>query len=223
MARGYDPGLVEAAWQAAVAFPQAGVDPPEEDPATARAVAAAVWTARVWGTRSGWACVCCGWGGRAAPHGGYRFTRWEQRWFHWPRQRDRLLSLALAAAGAADVYAAVLLWQRPTRAKGLALPGLVAWADVDGPWTPERQRAVDQLTRAGRVVWQVASGTGRHVYLPLDQPEPPERLEGWNQRLACLLAADSGWSQTKVLRVAGTWNHKPRAHGHPSLPVGWIQ
>jgi hypothetical protein len=69
----------------------------------------------------------------------------------------------------------------------------------------------------------VASGSGRHVYMPLDQPETPERLEGWNRRLGALLDADSGWSETKLLRLPGTYNHKPRVAGGRPVLVQWLR
>jgi hypothetical protein len=47
-------------------------------------------------------------------------------------------------------------------------------------------------------------------------------LEGWNRRLAALLAADSGWSATKLLRLPGTYNHKPHARGDRSVLVEWL-
>ncbi len=102
---------------------------------------------------------------------------------------------ALAGPAHADVYAGVLLRARPSRRAGTALPGRVAWADVDGGWTAERA---------------------------LDQPEPPARLEAWNRRLAVLLGADAGWSETKLLRLPGTLNHKPAASGGRPAPVEWL-
>lgn len=106
----------------------------------------------------------------------------------------------------ADVFVGVLLREGPSRLAGNALPGQVAWADVDGDWTPGRERALARFDTC----WQVASGSGgRHVYVRLADPEEPARLEAFNRRLAVLLGADAGWSETKVLRPPGTWNHKP--------------
>jgi hypothetical protein len=205
--------LAEAAFQTLTAFPDAEVSLPC-DPCAA----AAMWTARLWGDRGGWACVYLGHGGHY-PEGSsaYTFTRFEERWFRWPDDRGRLLQLALTAGSEADVYAGCLLRTTRSRKAGNALPGLVAWADVDGPWTPQRQAALDRLD--GLPVWQVASGDqGRHVYVRLGvEAEAPERIEAWNRRIGALLEADAGWSETKILRLPGTFNHKPQ-RGRP-LPV----
>lgn len=212
--------LAEAAFQTLTEFPDAEVSLPC-DPCAA----AAVWTARLWGDRGGWACLYLGRGGHY-PEGssGYTFTRFEERWFRWPEERGRLLQLALSSGPEADVYAGCLLRAGRSRKAGNALPGLVAWADVDGPWTPHRQAALDRLT--GLPVWQVASGQqGRHVYVRLGvEPEPPERIEAWNRRIGALLDADAGWSETKILRLPGTFNHKhynTRRRRLP-VPVRWL-
>ena len=210
--------LAEAAFQTLTAFPDAEVSLPC-DPCAA----AAMWTARLWGDRGGWACVYLGHGGHY-PEGSsaYTFTRFEERWFRWPDDRGRLLQLALTAGSEADVYAGCLLRTTRSRKAGNALPGLVAWADVDGPWTPQRQAALDRLD--GLPVWQVASGDqGRHVYVRLGvEAEAPERIEAWNRRIGALLEADAGWSETKILRLPGTFNHKPQRGRPLPVPVRWL-
>jgi hypothetical protein len=216
---GYDLEVVEATFALGSVLPvdQLAVS---GDAATARAAQAALWMARLWGQQDGYACLCLGHGGHLAPSGRYQFADFAQTFHHWPHARARLLAQAMAAAAHADVYAGVLLRARPSRRAGTALPGRVAWADVDGGWTAERARALGRL--ANRPVWQVRSGTGRHLYLPLDQAEPPARLEAWNRRLAVLLGADAGWSETKLLRLPGTLNHKPAASGGRPAPVEWL-
>jgi hypothetical protein len=216
---GVDLDLVEAVFALGGGLPVAELAVPG-DRVTARAVAAALWMARLWGSQDGYACLCVGVGGHLAESGGYEFSRFTQCFHRWPAERHRLLAQAMATAGQADVYVGVLLRTRPSRRAGTAQPGPVAWADVDGPWTAQRARALGRLE--GWPTWQVHSGTGRHVYLPLDDLEPPARLEGWNRRLAALLEADSGWSETKLLRLPGTYNHKPRAAGGRAVPVEWL-
>jgi len=212
-------GLAEAIFTVGASLPVADLAIPG-DPATARAAAAALWMTRIWGDQHGYGCLCLGLGGHRNPGGSYGFDRFTQQFYRWPTDRQRLLEQAMAAATQADVYVGVLLWARPSRRAGTALGGRVAWADVDGPWTSQRAQALGRLQ--GRPVWQVASGSGRHLYLPLDDLEPPERLEGWNRRLAALVDADAGWSQTKLLRLPGTLNHKPRADGGQPWPVRWL-
>ena len=213
------PDLAEAAYQTLAAFPDADVSLPC-DPCAA----AAIWTARLWGDRGGWACLYLGHGGHY-PKGssGYTFTRFKERWFRWPDERGRLLQVALTSGPEADVYVGCLLRATRSRKAGNALPGLVAWADVDGPWTPQRQAALDRLS--GFPVWQVASGNqGRHIYVRLGvELESAARIEMWNRRIGALLDADAGWSETKVLRLPGTFNHKESRIGRRlPVPVRWL-
>jgi hypothetical protein len=216
---GVDVELVEAVFAVGASLPVAELAVPGDD-ATGRAAAAALWMARLWGNREGHACLCLGLDGHQGQSGRYEFRRFTQCFDRWPAGRHRLLAQAMAAADQADVYVGVLLRSGPSRRAGTAQPGRVAWADVDGAWTIQRAQALDRL--GGWPTWQVHSGSGRHLYLPLEDLEPPERLEGWNRRLAALLAADSGWSQTKLLRLPGTYNHKPRAAGGQSRLVRWL-
>jgi hypothetical protein len=216
---GVDVELVEAVFAVGASLPVAELTVPGDD-ATGRAAAAALWMARLWGDRDGHACLCLGVDGHLGPGGGYEFRRFTQCFHRWPPGRHRLLAQAMAAADQADVYVGVLLRNGPSRRAGTAQPGRVAWADVDGAWTSQRTAALGRL--GGWPTWQVQSGSGRHLYLPLEDLEAPERLEGWNRRLAALLDADSGWSQTKLLRLPGTYNHKPRNAGGRSRLVRWL-
>jgi hypothetical protein len=216
---GIDVELVEAVFAVGASLPVVELTVPGDD-ATGRAAAAALWMARLWGNRDGHACLCVGVDGHLGQRGRYEFRRFSQCFHRWPADRHRLLAQAMAAADQADVYVGVLLRSGPSRRAGSAQPGRVAWADVDGPWTTQRAQALDRL--GGWPTWQVQSGSGRHLYLPLEDLEPPERLEGWNRRLAALLAADSSWSQTKLLRLPGTYNHKARAAGGRSRLVLWL-
>jgi hypothetical protein len=184
------------------------------------ATQATLWTQRLWGDGRGHACLGLGHEGHFTPSDRYEFTRFEQRFYVWPDDAELLIADALGNRDALDVYVGVLLRRRPSRKHGTALDGRVAWADVDGPWTPARQAGLDRL--ASRTVWQVDSGGGRHVYLPLDAPQPAPDLEAWNRRLGILLDADAGWSETKVLRLPGTLNHKRRARGDKPTPVQWV-
>jgi hypothetical protein len=214
-----DLDLVEAVFAVGVGLPVAELTVPGDE-ATGRAAAAALWMARLWGNRDGYACLCLGVDGHLGQGGRYGFRRFTQHFHRWPAGRHRLLAQAMVAADQADVYVGMLLRSGPSRRAGTAQPGRVAWADVDGPWTNQRAQALDRL--GGWPTWQVQSGSGRHLYLPLEDLEAPERLESWNRRLAALLAADSGWSQTKLLRLPGTYNHKPRAAGGHSTLVQWL-
>jgi hypothetical protein len=217
VAEGIVTALAEAAFEVALRHP-----PTEADQSARPGVPAAVWMARVWGDREGYAGIFLGHGGHYPDGGGYAFTRFESRWFRWPKQLPDALELVVGACTQADVFTGVLLRDGPSRRWGNARPGRVCWADVDGDWTPERDQAIRRLRASGVTVWQVASGSGgRHVYVVPGMLLPPDQLEAYNRRLAAFLAADAGWSETKVLRPPGTFNHKPRARGGASVPVRW--
>jgi hypothetical protein len=178
--------------------------------------------ARIWGDREGYAGVHLGHGGHYPDGGAYEFKRFESRWFSWPDELATALELIVGACDQADVFCGVLLRQTASRKAGNALPGRVAWADVDGDWTPERDQAIAKLRASGVTVWLVESGSGgRHLYTVPGMLLSPDQLEGYNRRLAAFLDADSGWSETKVLRPPGTFNHKPRPRGEASIPVRW--
>jgi hypothetical protein len=211
-----DLDLAEAAWRIAVEFPDAEVDLPIDIHA-----AAGLWAGRVWGRAEGWACMAIGEGGHHGPAGKYEFTSFRHRFHRWPDQARRLFDEAHRAAPEHDVYVIPLLRRTRSARKGTALAGRVAWADVDGPWTPDRAAAVDRLRSGGARVWEVASGSGRHVYLELDDPEPPDRLEAWNRRLGALLGGDAKWAENSLLRLPGTFNHKPRRNRKVPTPVRW--
>lgn len=180
-------------------------------------VQAAVWAGRIWGTGEGWACIGIGHRGHIPPGGKYQFARMEHRFYSWPTDLKRFLEEAVAVAAQTDVYIIPTLRTGRSAKKGDALPGMVAWADVDGDWTPERAAAAEKLG-----AWQVASGSGgRHLYLRLSTTEPPDRLEMWNRRLGAMVGGDAKWAENALLRLPGTFNHKPRAGGGRSVPVRW--
>lgn len=214
-----DTSRTKALLTVAVTFPASSVVEGEDE-----LTHAAWWCARLWGRREGRAVLGFGHAGHYKGEGmAYAFERFEQRSYAWPADCERLLDDALAASLEVDVYVSVLLHRTGTKGREgtSALGGSVAWADVDGKWTPERQVALDALEVAA---WHVASGArgGRHVYVPLGEDVDPDRVEQINRRLARALDADDGWSRTKVLRLPGTLNHKPRPFGAPSAAVRWV-
>jgi hypothetical protein len=213
----YDPDVATAAFEVALRHPGTVADRSAHP-----GVPAAVWMARVWGEREGYAGVHLGHGGHYPDGGAYTFTRFESRWFSWPDELATFLERVVGSGDHVDVFTGVLLRETPSRKAGNALAGRVAWADVDGDWTPERDQAIAKLRASGVNVWQVESGSGgRHLYTVPGLLLSPDQLEAYNRRLAAFLDADSGWSETKVLRPPGTYNHKPRARGEASVPVRW--
>lgn len=205
--------IAEAAFDLATRYP-----PTVAGQSNRRDAQAAVWAGRVWGQAEGWACVGVGHGGHIPPGGKYQFVRMEHRFYRWPNDLRRFLSETMVVSEDTDVYIIPALRQSRSARKGAALGGQVAWADVDTEWTLELD---EQARRLG--AWQVASGSGgRHLYLQLTGFEPPDRLEVWNRRLGTLFGADSKWAENALLRLPGTFNHKPRAKGGQSVPVRWL-
>jgi len=175
-------------------------------------------TALLWDGMTGYACLFTGVGGHyKGPR--YAFASTSQRFFEWPAQRKELLTASAAAAPMSDVYLAPMLRASRGRKKGSGAPSRYLWADVDGQWTEERSEALVPLMAEGSFV--VSSGSGRHVYVRLDEALPPAAVEQLNRRLAVLLDGDAKWDDTALLRLAGTWNHKSRALGGGSHLVGW--
>lgn len=99
-----------------------------------------------------------------------------------------------------------------------------AWGDFDvaSPDEPSKPypslgAAVDALTsiaHSPRVM--VGSGAGVHAYWPLAEPTHElARIEAINRGIRDRLRGDNATDAARILRVAGTFNHK---HGAP-LPV----
>jgi hypothetical protein len=208
-----------AAFELAAAFPTAEADLPLKPPA-----AAGWWAGRVWGRTEGWACAALGVGGHYTDSGRYEFTDFHHRYYRWPDHTRRFLVELLRAAPEADVYVIPLLRRDRSARKGAAAAGQVAWADVDGAWTPERAAATDRLRAGGPPVWLVESGSGgRHVYTRLAEAAPPDQVEAWNRRLGALLGADHKWAENSLLRLPGTLNHKPHKSRKAPTVVRWTR
>jgi hypothetical protein len=186
---------------------------------TAQLCAAQSWVDAVWGTREGYFSWALGVSGHFNGSGKYEFDKWLQRdGGRWPDDRDRFLDEAIEKSAESDVYVAPYLRSSPSRKRGTALPSFRLYGDLD--YVPAGQLA----TSAGVLVLGpggllVSSGRVRHVYPLLPEELEPCELERLNQHLAYALGADAGWSETKVLRLPGTWNHKGRARGTRSWPV----
>lgn len=176
------------------------------------------WVDQVWGDRRGHCHFAFGVGGHFNDSNKYEFERWIERSGEWPRCRDQFLADAITKSAECDVYVAPYLRSNASRKKGNALPSNILYADVDSlDGIAGFERA---LIGPGGLL--VGSGRGRHPYLRLPEELEPTELERWNRRLARALHADAGWAENKVLRLPGTWNHKTRAQGAPSLPVALV-
>lgn len=125
-------------------------------------------------------------------------------------------------AATADVYCTVLLRDAPSRRYGDSQPlsGRTPWIDADN-WS-EAQHA--QLLSWGCQVWRVASGGGphrRHVYVDLAEDLPGTEIAQLSRRLSKAFGQDNYGGNNKLLRLPGTFNHKPVREGRPPQLVRW--
>jgi hypothetical protein len=174
---------------------------------------------RLFDDLEGFVALGMGFGGRFEgevykfPEGGF-----VESFFPWPEQEDYLLAKVAEHVEKADVYVCPLLRRERSRKQGTGALGRYAWADIDGQAPAGWERGL-----LGPSSFVVASGRGQHPYIALTDPVEADELEDINKRLARALEADSGWSETKYLRLAGTLNHKPRARGGESAPVDFLE
>ena len=135
--------------------------------------------------------------------GKYRHRRFEQRFYKWPTERDKLRRDVEATSGKrVDVYACPALRYTRNRRKGSALPLGELWADLDSPTDNEF------LTELNPFIVESGSEGHRHVYVPLTEPVD---LETWQQLQLSLrhrLGGDAKIADNDLLRLPGTWNHK---------------
>jgi len=175
----------------------------------------ALWFAhRLWRGIDGYVCVARGSGGHFGPTGSYEFERFAHEFHRWPNDFECAVGGIINASETRDIYISPMLRASRSRLKGSGAASRYLWADCDGPWTTEREQRWVQMWSPGS--FQVASGTGRHAYLDLEQITPPDEVVERNRRLAAHLDADAKWDDAVVLRLPGTYNHKGRARGGAS-------
>jgi len=185
--------------------------------------AAELWCRLLWEGRPGWAVTAVGLDGYFTAVGRYGFRAFRQRSFRWPDEREDLLDRLLFAATEADVYVAPLLRDRPSRQhrRSRPLEGRHAWLDADD-WDDDRQA---ELVTTGAKVWSVASGGGpgnRHLYVDLGELLPGAEVTRYSARLAQAFGTDTHGGDNKLLRLPGTYNHKPHLAGGQPAEVRWL-
>ncbi len=181
------------------------------------------WTDQLWGDRRGWAMGALGFDGTFVGRS-YKYPGGLRHVAHrWPAEKDAFLDTMLLAAPTADVFICPLLRSGPSRRKetSKALQGRYAWADAD-QWDEARQAVLDV---AGVNVLRVSSGGGtggEHLYIDLAKDCEAEDIVAYNARLQIKLGTDGHGGDNKLLRLPGTFNHKPRAAGAVSGRVCWV-
>jgi hypothetical protein len=149
--------------------------------------------------------------------------------YYRPEDLDQLIADAVGYSDdGADVFYTPMCRSVRSRNKiDPHVPGWCLFADVDGLWTPERDRTLRSLGARAELV---GSGSGgRHVYVHLARALEAEAIEVLNRRLGVLLADPSGrverWERNSLLRLVGTFNHKAntRDPAVPPTPVVWSE
>lgn len=135
--------------------------------------------------------------------GKYEHRRWEQRFYTWPNEHDKLRRDVEATSGKrVDVYVCPAVRYTRDRRKGTALPLKVLWTDLDG------LKNEDLLTKLNPFIVESGSEGHRHAYLPLTEEVDPEKWQQLQTGLRDRLGGDAKIADNDLLRLPGTWNHK---------------
>lgn len=136
---------------------------------------------------------------------------WKQREelpFLWPDQCDAAISEIEKWAPVADVWLCPYLHKTPKRAKGNAAWRQIIHTDCDKGVDLAKVRKL-----GGFVVWSGTADHG-HVYVPLSYTLSRERHERLCEGQADYLDGDRGKVRDNdLLRVCGSFNHKPTLQG----------
>ncbi len=127
-------------------------------------------------------------------------------------------SSAVKMSAQVDVYAGVVPRAREAGGRNAVVPPRMAWVDCD---STSAMQALATFDSAPQMVVESSPGHA-HAYWPLRQSASADAIEDPNRRLAHRLGADPKCCDAaRILRVAGTFNHKPE-HGKPA-PVRFIR
>lgn len=148
----------------------------------------------IFGDRDGYLCIATS--DPRAPK-----SRFEQRFFEWPRDSLKSENYIQSVEGKLNVYYCANLLNKPERKKANCLPSNILWADLD---------AVDPSTLAipANILVQTSQNRWQGLWLLTTELEPV-LAEQYNKRIAYAMGADkSGWDLTQLLRVPLTRNRK---------------
>lgn len=145
---------------------------------------------------------------------------WGEKTFAWPKQARELVLWAKSIEG--NVFICPALRGGRTRIKGDMVPTDWLWADVDMQAMGRQRRAEVQKRIAKIGTWVISSGTGEnvHVYVKLKAVVDAREHEVLNTGLRDYLSADNKQADNSLLRLPGTYNHKPGVGGARVHAVG---
>jgi hypothetical protein len=145
--------------------------------------------------------------------GKYHLDDWEHRYYCTEDEiwlSPDLSDLVREGLGQSDRGRDVFVCPMPRRDKSAkrGAGGLAryAWCDIDRPY---RDVLAEIPGNAPSGSLLVRSGFGMHFYLPLDQPRPAREVERLNRMLQEHFDGDSKWAENSLMRLPGTFNHKP--------------
>lgn len=131
---------------------------------------------------------------------------WEQHFFKWPTERDKLIHHVIDKTSTYEVYSSPALFNGPNRAEKKDFKGTkFIWCEFDGE-LPITNDSLPEPT----IKVQSSEDGHEHWYWKLDQFETNKKaFEEISQRLTYHLNADLGcWNINRVLRPPTTIHHE---------------
>lgn len=149
----------------------------------------------MYGTAEGWT-----YSATKAPSSG----EFNQFFFQWPKEREKLIAHCLAYSDTQEVYYAPALFKKPSGKKEDFLGTYFVYCDFDG----NAPATVEGLPAPSLKV-QSSESSHQHWYWRLDHFETDvATVEGISQKIAYHAKADlSGWDANQILRPPGTKHH----------------
>lgn len=134
-------------------------------------------------------------------------TRCDDEWREHPIRGDRGAKIAAVIeahpADNFDIYFCPNAFAEPHRRTALALPSRCAWCDID-------DADPDAYDPQPNILWETSPGRFQGLWLWRDAA-PGEIAEQISRNIWAKDGGDKGgWSITKMLRLPGTINHKPK-------------
>lgn len=154
-----------------------------------------------------------------------KIVSWEQQFYGWPSNRERLLADIERRKPHEEVYFCPSLFIKEDAHKENVKGAWVVWVDFDGNAPTDLKGAPEPTIKVS------SSGDGHeHWYWRLANFADVATIESINRAFVHLFSADkSGWDANQVLRPPNTFNHKRSRSvelvqfSPQSLPVGLFQ